>query len=64
MTVVAEGVEDETQVAWLHAQRCDMIQGDLVGRPVPADAFLSSVTLNRGLARFGEAARVPERRAA
>jgi len=64
MTVVAEGVEDETQVAWLHAQRCDMIQGDLVARPLSADAFLSSVTLNRGLARFVEAERDPERRVA
>ena len=64
MTVVAEGVEDDAQVAWLLAQGCDMIQGDLVGRPVPADAFLSSVTLNRGLARFMEAEGGPERRAA
>ena len=39
MTVVAEGVEDETQVDWLRGQGCDMIQGDLVGRPVPAAAF-------------------------
>ena len=64
MTVVAEGVEDDAQVAWLLAQGCDMIQDDLVGRPVPADAFLSSVTLNRGLARFMEAEGGPERRAA
>jgi diguanylate cyclase (GGDEF)-like protein/PAS domain S-box-containing protein len=40
MTVVAEGVEDETQVDWLRGQGCDMIQGDLVGRPVSAEAFL------------------------
>ena len=54
MTVVAEGVEDEAQVAWLRAQGCDMIQGDLVGQPVPADAFL----------RFMAAGGGPERQAA
>lgn len=40
MTVVAEGVEDETQVDWLRGQGCDMIQGDLVGQPVSAEAFI------------------------
>ena len=54
MTVVAEGVEDDAQVAWLRAQGCDMIQGDLVGRPVSADAFL----------QLTEAGGGPERRAA
>ncbi|MBI3607070.1 MAG: MEKHLA domain-containing protein [Nitrospirae bacterium] len=54
MTVVAEGVEDEAQVAWLRAQGCDMIQGDLVGRPVPAETFV----------RFLEAGGGSERRAA
>jgi len=54
MTVVAEGVEDDAQVAWLRAQGCDMIQGDLVGRPVSANAFL----------QLTEAGGGPERRAA
>jgi EAL domain-containing protein (putative c-di-GMP-specific phosphodiesterase class I) len=54
MTVVAEGVEDDAQVAWLRAQGCDMIQGDLVGRPVSAEAFL----------QLTEAGGGPERRAA
>ncbi len=38
MTVVAEGVETEAQVAWLLAQGCAQGQGWLFGRPVPAAA--------------------------
>jgi EAL domain-containing protein (putative c-di-GMP-specific phosphodiesterase class I) len=39
MSVVAEGVENEAQASWLQAQRCDMIQGDLVAGPRSAEAF-------------------------
>ncbi len=39
LKVVAEGVEDEEQAAFLRAHRCDMVQGDLVSRPLPADAL-------------------------
>ena len=39
LKVVAEGVEDEEQTAFLCAHRCDMVQGGLVSRPLPADAF-------------------------
>jgi diguanylate cyclase (GGDEF)-like protein/PAS domain S-box-containing protein len=39
MSVVAEGVEDEAQVAWLRAHHCDMIQGELVAGPLSAEAF-------------------------
>ncbi len=39
LKVVAEGVEDEEQAAFLRAHRCDMVQGPLVNRPLPADAF-------------------------
>lgn len=38
MVVVAEGVETETQSAWLRAQGCAMGQGWLHGRPMPAEA--------------------------
>jgi diguanylate cyclase (GGDEF)-like protein len=37
LTVVAEGVETEAQRAWLCEQGCDVLQGYLFGRPVPAD---------------------------
>jgi len=35
--VVAEGVETEAQLALLRRQACDLIQGYLVSRPVPAE---------------------------
>ena len=35
--VVAEGVEEETQMQYLRAAGCDYIQGYLVGKPVPPD---------------------------
>jgi EAL domain-containing protein (putative c-di-GMP-specific phosphodiesterase class I) len=39
MTVIAEGVEAEAQIAWLTAHHCDAIQGYAVGPPVGADAM-------------------------
>ena len=37
MAVVAEGVETESQREFLHAERCDYIQGYLIGEPMAAD---------------------------
>jgi diguanylate cyclase (GGDEF)-like protein len=37
--VVAEGVETEEQLAFLARHRCDLYQGYLFSRPVPADAL-------------------------
>lgn len=39
LTVVAEGVETEGQRDILELLGCDFLQGFLLGRPVPADAF-------------------------
>jgi diguanylate cyclase (GGDEF)-like protein len=39
LDVVAEGVELEEQVAFLAERGCEKMQGYLVGRPAPADAF-------------------------
>ncbi len=39
LTVVAEGVENDDQLAFLRAQGCDEIQGDHFSPPLPADAF-------------------------
>jgi EAL domain-containing protein (putative c-di-GMP-specific phosphodiesterase class I) len=39
MTVVAEGVETETQAAWLQTNGCDMIHGDLVHGPLSAEGI-------------------------
>jgi EAL domain-containing protein (putative c-di-GMP-specific phosphodiesterase class I) len=40
LTVVAEGVEDESALDDLRGLGCDLIQGFTVCRPVPADRFL------------------------
>jgi diguanylate cyclase (GGDEF)-like protein len=40
LTVVAEGVETEPQLAYLRANRCDQIQGYLFSRPLPPDECL------------------------
>ena len=35
LRVVAEGVETEGQLAWLAGRGCDLVQGYLLGRPMP-----------------------------
>lgn len=39
LEVVAEGVETEAQAALLNREGCDLIQGYLYGRPMPAEEF-------------------------
>lgn len=39
LKVVAEGVESEDQLRFLHLLRCDEIQGFLFSKPLPADEF-------------------------
>jgi diguanylate cyclase (GGDEF)-like protein/PAS domain S-box-containing protein len=39
LRVLAEGVEDAEQVAFLRANHCDEMQGDLVGAPLDAAGF-------------------------
>ncbi|ODM43178.1 EAL domain-containing protein [Cereibacter johrii] len=39
LAVTAEGVETERQRCWLSAEGCDRLQGYLLGRPLPVDAF-------------------------
>lgn len=43
LKVVAEGVEQAGQASYLRAQRCDLIQGYLYGRPMPAEEFTSQL---------------------
>lgn len=39
LSVVAEGVETSEQLDWLYANGCDLVQGYLTGRPMPAAAL-------------------------
>ncbi len=41
LRVVAEGVETEAQMAFLRERGCDEIQGYLLSRPLPPDAFVA-----------------------
>lgn len=40
LTVVAEGIEDESTCGWLRELHCDAGQGYLLARPMPCEAFL------------------------
>ena len=42
--VVAEGVETREELDYLRSNRCDLMQGYLFSRPVPADEFAALVT--------------------
>jgi diguanylate cyclase (GGDEF)-like protein/PAS domain S-box-containing protein len=39
LPVVAEGVETEEQIAFLARERCDKVQGYIVGRPLPIEEY-------------------------
>ena len=40
LTVIAEGVESDEQLAVLRAEGCDEVQGFLIGQPRPGDQFV------------------------
>jgi len=48
LKVVAEGVEETAQRELLAAMRCDMIQGYLFSRPVPAEEFAAHLRQREG----------------
>jgi diguanylate cyclase (GGDEF)-like protein/PAS domain S-box-containing protein len=47
LKVVAEGVENKAQLAFLTGAGCDMVQGYLLGRPQPGDALREFVRTHR-----------------
>jgi EAL domain-containing protein (putative c-di-GMP-specific phosphodiesterase class I) len=47
LSVVAEGVETEAQLAFLRSKRCDIIQGYLVSRPLPLHEMTEFLEKNR-----------------
>ena len=47
LTVAAEGVETESQAAFLRAEGCDLFQGYLFARPLRAREFPGSLGLTR-----------------
>ena len=49
LNIIAEGVETESQISFLHALGCQMGQGYLFSRPVEATEFVKLLTRDRGL---------------
>jgi EAL domain-containing protein (putative c-di-GMP-specific phosphodiesterase class I) len=51
ITVLAEGVETEAQLAILRGEGCDEVQGYLFGRPTPAAQFVDLLRNEMALAK-------------
>jgi len=50
---VAEGVETQEQLDFLRSQQCDLIQGFLISRPMPAEAFVAALHASETRTRSG-----------
>jgi len=49
MTVIAEGVETDKQLAFLREHHCDYVQGSLLGLPMAEETFLAFVSEQAGI---------------
>jgi len=58
MTVIAEGVETEAELAFLKEHQCDIMQGYLFSRPEPAPVIESMLVAAQGLFAHSLVARV------
>ena len=47
LSVVAEGVETEAQLAFLRSKGCNVVQGFLISRPIPAEEMTGFLQKNR-----------------
>ncbi|HKG38203.1 MAG TPA: EAL domain-containing protein [Conexibacter sp.] len=53
MTTVVEGVEEQEQLDFLRAHGCPLVQGFLLGRPVPADELMRTLPATAAAAAKG-----------
>ena len=58
LTVIAEGVETKSQELFLAAEGCEQIQGFVISRPIPADAFAQNFLEPRHAVGAGQTASV------
>ena len=47
LSVVAEGVETEAQLALLRREKCEFAQGYLISRPIPSEELVRFVKMSR-----------------
>ncbi len=59
LSVVAEGAETQEELAWLRANHCDIVQGYVVAKPMPAEEFAGWVTSHNTNTHNGEDSSIP-----